>query len=119
LLPAFPVDANLSCEQIAKGNLLPQAHFLLRSHECVRIFVDSLLCVAAQGYDQFAVSVFLSVISLRLMVLMCWLCRTAATILGPITKVINLKWKVRGIEHLSVKKTVIMIANHQTSLGNA
>ncbi|KAG5682759.1 hypothetical protein PVAND_012092 [Polypedilum vanderplanki] len=42
---------------------------------------------------------------------------TAATILGPISKVISMKWELRGKEYLSKNKTVIMIANHQSSLA--
>ncbi|XP_070508309.1 1-acyl-sn-glycerol-3-phosphate acyltransferase alpha-like [Chironomus tepperi] len=42
--------------------------------------------------------------------------RTASTVLNPISNMINMKWELRGAEFLSVKKSVIMVANHQSSL---
>jgi len=44
--------------------------------------------------------------------------RTASTVLNPISSMINMKWELKGAEFLSVKKSVIMVANHQSSLGN-
>lgn len=76
----------------------------------------SLFCYPTKRCGQFTVSLLILTF-LRLTLISSNNFRTASTLLKPVSSLLNIKWELRGAEHISEKKSVIMVANHQTSLG--
>ena len=79
--------------------------------------MDSLFCYSTTKSNKFTVSLLIDIFSGQLIDFVKN-SRTASTVLNPISSIINMKWELKGADCLSVKKSVIIVANHQSSLGN-
>lgn len=79
--------------------------------------MDSLFCYPTKKSNKFTVSLLIDILSGFVIEFCENNSRTASTVLNPISSMINMKWELKGAEYLSVKKSVIIVANHQSSLG--
>ena len=105
-------NPNFVSKKLWNVNLLPKIYLLLLCYYRNHHSLNSLFLVEAQRCTQFAVSC----VQQTRGVVYNFHFRVYSSASKHISRIIGIKWFLRGAEHLEKDRTCVFIANHQSSL---